>query len=308
MEELQNGSLVQHATLGVGKIVALEVDAVHVFFPGSEKRFAAKLRLPAARALLRTEGFERNPWLEGLSAFTLDRKEGRYALASSWLTHEEAVEQFLAAYPRGFDDPAYLGEGKGARASRWRAAHEAWTDVLGKGEGERLVAGHDMDEIVKRILRVAKVVAAIQPPADEDAVKEALSGEETTGPFCVALLELLSVPSPGRARFDKLFAAARNLPVDPDQQWLVATIFPFLAAPARHVLLRPRVTCEAAERLGFDLRYDDSPGWATYAALRAVSTQLLGQLKAIGAKDFVDVEGFLHVTAAAKRRVKRSPR
>src|SRR5689334_19948185 len=66
MADLKDGALVQHNTLGVGKVVSVEANAVHVFFPQSDRRFAAKLRLPAAGALLRTEGVERNPWLEGL--------------------------------------------------------------------------------------------------------------------------------------------------------------------------------------------------------------------------------------------------
>ena len=48
MAGLQNGVLVRHATLGLGKVVAVEPSAVHVFFPGGDSRFAAKLRLPAA--------------------------------------------------------------------------------------------------------------------------------------------------------------------------------------------------------------------------------------------------------------------
>jgi hypothetical protein len=305
MADLENGMLVQHATLGVGKIVAVEPTAVHVFFPDSDKRFAAKLRLPAARPMLRTDGFERNTWLEGLSAFALDEKAGRYGLAASWLTHDQAVDQFLAAYPEGFADPAYAAGGpKGGRAARWRAAHDAWAEAFVKGEGERLVADDDLTTLMKRALSVEKLIAPLHPPADVDAVKEAFADEMPTRQFFAALVELLSVPSPGRARFEKLFAAASDLPVDPAQQWLVATLFPFIASPERHVLLRPKATCEAAERLGCDLRYDASPNWATYAALRGLSTQLLEKLKANGAKDFVDVEAFLHVTASAKRQAK----
>ncbi len=308
MADLENGTLVQHTTLGVGKIVALEANAVHVFFPDSDKRFAAKLRLPAARALLRTEGFERNSWLEGLSAFALDAKAGRYGLATTWLTHDQAIEQFLAIFPEGFVDPAYVGGGggKGTRASRWRAAHEAWNEAFGKGEGERLVADDDLTGLVKRALSVERLIAPLHPPADTDAVKEAFADEETTRAFFGALVELLSVPSPGRARFEKLFGTAGALPVDPAQQWLVATLFPFVASPGRHVLLRPKATSEAAERLGCDLGYEARPNWATYAALRTLSTQLLEKLQPNGAKDFVDVESFLHVTAATKRQASRN--
>lgn len=305
MADLENGMLVKHRTLGVGKIVALEPTAVHVFFPDSDKRFAAKLRLPVARSLLRTDGFERNVWLEGLSAFALDRKVGRYGLAASWLTHDEAVDQFLATFRDGFADPAYVS-GKNARAGRWHAAHDKWAEAFGEGEGERLVAKEDLGEFVKRALNVEKLIAPLHPPADVDALKEALSDHDAARPFCVALVELLSVPSPGRARFEKLFAAARDLPVDPAQQWLVATLFPFVASPGRHVLLRPKVTCEGATRLGCDVGDDASPNWRTYAAVRALSAQLLEKLKPNGAKDFVDVEAFLHVTATAKRHAKRS--
>jgi hypothetical protein len=307
MADLQNGALVKHKSLGVGKIVALEANAVHVFFPDSDKRFAAKLRLPAARELLRTEGLEPNTWLEGLSAFSLDAKAGRYALAASWLTHDEAVEQFGAAFPGGFTGAAYAS-GRNARAPRWRAAHDAWTQAFGEAEGARLLEAGDLKEIARRVLKVEKSIASLHPAADEDAVKEALADDETARPFCTALLELLSVPSPGRARFEKLFAAARDLPVEPAQQWLVATLFPFLASPGRHVLLRPKITCEAAARLGCDLGEAAEPNWASYAALRALSTQLLASLEASGAKDFVDVEAFLHVTATAKRRTDRTAR
>jgi hypothetical protein len=150
---------------------------------------------------------------------------------------------------------------------------------------------------------VEKLVAPLHPPADEGAVAQALSDEAAARPFLLALLELLAVPSPGRARFDKLFAAARGLPVDPAHQWLVATLFPFVAAPERHVLLRPRVTCLAAERLGCDLRYEPAPNWTTYATVRAVAERLLERLKPEGAADFVDVESFLHVIATSRRSI-----
>jgi hypothetical protein len=303
MADLQNGMLVQHSSLGVGKVVAVEANAVHVFFPESDKRFAAKLRLPAARAHLRTEGVAQNSWLEGLTAFALDPKAGRYALGASWVTHDEAVAQFLTVYPAGFADPAHL-TGKHARAARWRAAHDGWAEALGEGEGARLLAADDLDELVKRALKLDRALAPLHPTADADAVKQALVGEEQIRAFFTALLELTSVPSPGRARFDKLFAAARDLPVDPAQQWLVATLFPFVASPGKHALVRPKVTFEAAARLGSEVGDDESPAWGTFNAVRALSAQLLEELARHGAKDFVDVESFLHVTATAKRRAR----
>jgi hypothetical protein len=302
MSDLQNGSLVQHVSLGVGKIVALETSAVHVFFPDADKRFAAKLRLPAARAMLRTEGFEPNGWLAGLTAFALDPKSGRYGLAATWLSHDQAVEQLLAAYPGGFKGPT-LAEGKGqaSRPARWRAAHAAWQRKLAQPEAERLVAEGEFQLLASRVRDIEKLVAPLHPPADAKVVKEALSDEASARTFLGALVSLLSVPSPGRARFEALFSAARGLPVEPAHQWLVATLFPFLAAPDRHVLLRPRATCVAADRLGCDLRYEPSPNWATYSSLRTLSTRLLERLEPAGATDFIDVELLLHLVASTRR-------
>ncbi len=303
MAGLQNGMLVRHATLGLGKVVAVEPTAVHVFFPGGDNRFAAKLRLPAALGLLRTDGVAPDARLEALSAFALDPKAGRYALAASWMTHDEAVARFLEKFPGGFSDPALVA-GKPARDARGRAAHDSWAEGFGEGKGARLLAAGDVDELVARALKIDRMLAVVHPEADAGAVRVALDGEGPARAFFAALLELLSVPSPARARFDKLFGAARELPVEEAQQWLVATQFAFVASPGRHVLVRPRITFEAAERLGADVGPTDAPSWSAYAAVRGLYAQLLEELRRHGATDFVDVESFLTVTATAKRRAR----
>jgi hypothetical protein len=301
MSDLANGILVQHASLGVGKVVALEPDAVHVFFPSADKRFATKLRLPAARAFLRTEGVAPDAWLQGLTAFTLDDETRRYALAASWLTHEQATAQFTAVYPGAFADPKYLSaKEKGAREPLWRTAHEAWVRTLGKGQAERLLEDGDLRELVKRVLSVGRSVGPLH--ADEaEALADALGDDVETRVFLERLFELLSVPSPTRARFDKVFAAAAALSSADGCPWVVATLLPFVAEPTRHVFVLPAVARAAATRLGCDLRWDDAPNWATYAALRALSVKLLEELRPLGARDLVDVEAFLYLTATSRR-------
>lgn len=303
MSDIAKGTLVQHTSLGVGKVVAVEPAAIHVFFPGAEKRFAAKLRWPAARLLLRTEGVERDTWLEGLTSFTLDPVEGRYALAASWMTHEQAIGQFQAEYPQGFADPAYLAvtgpAARRVRAPRWRAACAEWAEAMGEGQGARLVADGKVRELVKRAVRLEKHLVLVPGTFEAGALQQALEDPEAAGPFFAALFEVLAGP-PARARSEKLFAAAEALDVEPALAWPIATLFPFVADPARHVFLWPRTACAAAERLGCDLRYEATPGWTTYAALRAFSAQLLAKLEPLGARDFVDVEAFLHATASSR--------
>lgn len=312
MSDLATGMLVQHATLGVGKVVAVERSAVHVFFPSADRREASKFHLPAATALLKSAGVERDEWLEGLTSFSLDPISRRYALAANWVTHEQAIAEFRDAYPRGFLDPAYVGTGTGKleRASRWRAATAEWVRALGEGQAERLLEKGAVDELVRRLRRVEQHVVLAPGTLAAGGLAQALRPEAAAHPFCEALLDVLSVPSPSRARLEKLFAATRALELEPGQAWPVATLFPFVVDPAKHVFLSPKSTCAAAERLGCDLRFGPEPNWATYSALRGFASKLLAALEPCGARDFVDVEGFLYATAnhrAPAARRKRAP-
>jgi hypothetical protein len=303
MNDLKKGMLVQHASLGLGKIVALETDAVHVFFEGSEKRFATKLRIAAAAPFL-TPASAKNPWLKGMGPLSLDAKTGRYGLAATWLTHDEAVSRFREAFPKGFADPKYLAESKrkGDSEFKWRAAHEAFVEELGGGEGERLLAADDVAEVVRRALRVERNLGLVHPSPDKTSLKDAFKDKGAARAYFEALFELLAAAAPDRARFEKLAAAVAALPqgASPALAWPVATGFAFVARPDRHMLMRPKATSDAAMRLGFDIGYEALPNWATYSALLSFAELLLAKLAPLGARDHVDVESFLHATAAKR--------
>jgi hypothetical protein len=82
MGKIENGMLVQHASLGAGKVVALDANAVHVFFATSETKFATKLRLPLALSFLSPSATS-DERLSELPAFVLDPKTGRYGRTPS---------------------------------------------------------------------------------------------------------------------------------------------------------------------------------------------------------------------------------
>jgi len=288
--------------LGAGKVVAVEPTAVHVFFPRSGRRYAAKLRWPDARPLIRTNCVDRDPWLEGLSSFLLDPTERRYALATGWITHDQAMTEFLRDFPRGFADPAYLGTNGGApraRAPHWRAAHAEWLESMGSGEGERLIAAGDVRKLVERAVRIEKHVILVRGTIEAGTLARAFEDPDAALPFFAALFELLA-SAPGRARFERLSVAANALEVEPALAWPIVTLFPFVADPGRHAFLSPRTACAAAKRLGGDLRFDAAPRWPTYAALRAFAARLLLRLGPAGARDYVDVEAFLHAMATPR--------
>ncbi len=79
MSDFSTGMVVRHSTLGIGKVVALEPTAVHVFFAEGERREAAKLRLPTARVYMQPDPKARDDRLDNLPPFALDPATGRYA-------------------------------------------------------------------------------------------------------------------------------------------------------------------------------------------------------------------------------------
>jgi len=307
MSDLENGMLVQHASLGLGKVVALEPKAVHVFFATSDARFATKLRLPMALPLL-TPTASRSGLLSGLSGFTLDAKTGRYGLATAWIPHADAVARFLEVFPEGFKDPKYVGDGaKGReRVSRWRRAHDTYAETLGGGEGERLLAANDIGGLAERALRVERHVRALQRDAEKASFEEGLKDPDAARGYFAALFDLLAAPEPEQARFEALAAAVAAMApgAPPESGWPAATLLPFIARPDLHMLLRPRFACDVAHRLGLELAYEARPNWSTYSALLRSAAVLLEKLRPLGARDYVDVDSFMHEVATKHTRPK----
>jgi len=296
MRALQRGAQVQHASLGQGKVVAADPQALHVFFPGSRSRFAAKLRLPEAMRFLRLDGFEPDGPLQELSAFAFDEQAGRWGLHASWLPREEAIARYRARGARR------TRTGAPERRDRWALATQRWSAHLGGAALGRLLDAGDVEGAVRRIVALERFAAPLLGQADQGALAAALADPATAAAFLTALVPVLEGAAPGRARVEALFRASHALPGAPEQRWLVATLLPFVAAPGGHVLLRPRATAHALERLGIAFAPGDAPAWATYAALRATSAGLLEALAPHGAEDFADVECFLHFTATTTAR------
>jgi len=306
MGDLENGMLVQHASLGLGKVVALEEKAVHVFFAMTDGRFATKLRLPMARPLL-TPATSTDAWLSRLSGFAFDEKAGRYGLGGTCLSQADAAGRFLEVFPKGFADPSY-GDGtdKRDRPARWRRAHALYLETLGGGEGERLLAADDVAGLVERALRVEKIVRQLHKDAEKTSFEEALKDVEGARRYFAALFGLLATEAPEQSRFEAVAAAFGAMPpvAAGEAAWPIVTLLPFVARPDVHMLLRPRFACEAGHRLGLELAYEPQPNWSTYSALLRSAEWLLEKLRPLGARDHVDVEAFMHVVTAKHARPK----
>ena len=313
MIDLESGMLVQHASLGLGKVVAVEPTAVHVVFVTTQgARVATKLRLPMALPFLGPPASS-NAWLSGLSGFTLDAKTGRYGRTSTWLSHPDAVALFTEAFPLAFEDPTYLApeKGRGDRAARWRRAHAAFVAAFGDGQGERLLATGDVAGLVERTIKIGRIVSPIVREAGKTPFEAGRNEPTLARGFFAALFDLLSADAPDRARFEALAASVAALApggATPESRWPLVTLLPFVARPDVHVLLRPHFVCDGAQRLGLELLYEAAPNWATYASLLDATRQLLAKLRPLGARDHVDVEAFMYVVLANPIRPKPQAR
>jgi hypothetical protein len=304
MSGLENGMLVQHVSLGLGKIIALEPKAVHVFFAASDGRFATKLRLPMALPLL-TPAASPNAWLSALSDFALDAKTDRYGLAATWLSHADAIARFLDIFPKGFADPKYLGDGrtKHDRVFRWRCAHDAYVEAFGGGKGERMLAAGNVAELVECALGVERHVRTLLTKAGKGSFASALKDLSSAHEYFAALFHLLAVPAPEQSRFEALAAvvAAMVPALSPESGWPMVTLLPFIARPDLDMVLQPRFACDGAHRLALELAYEPKPCWSTYSALLRSVTLLLHKLEPLGAHDYVDVDSFMHVVTTPLR-------
>ncbi|HTP25598.1 MAG TPA: hypothetical protein VMK12_08065, partial [Anaeromyxobacteraceae bacterium] len=77
--QLATGMVVRHSTLGIGRVVASQKTAIHVFFAGAERREAAKLWLGVAEPFLQPDPDARDERLDDLPRFVLDPHTGRYS-------------------------------------------------------------------------------------------------------------------------------------------------------------------------------------------------------------------------------------
>jgi hypothetical protein len=133
-------------------------------------------------------------------------------------------------------------------------------------------------------------------------VKDALANHPAAGGFFAALLEVVAA-GPAQVPFEALAQAVAALPGGArEEAWPLVTLLPFVARPDQHMLLRPRFTCDVALRLGLELQYAPRPSWPTYAALLRTTGALLAKLQPLGARDHVDVEGFLYVVSRHRPR------
>jgi hypothetical protein len=201
--------------------------------------------------------------------------------------------KFLRFFPGGFRDETYVDWERQYKVD----AHEAFTAALAPAKLRALLRAGEHGAIAATALRVegrTNLLYSFEKIALRDAVRSAAGARR----FAAALGELLSGRGDDAERFDRWCGELARLPQRGKRvlTWPVATVFPFLAMPERHVFLKPMVTRRAAAAYGLEFDYQPRPAWTpTYASLLALAATVRRDLRDLRPRDMIDVQSFLWV-------------
>ena len=291
-EGLSIGLLVTHRMWGLGKVIHLDPQNAWVYFKDIEgtPKDAVK-QLKRRVAVLTTAARQSDSLLDNLLPMVRDgRVEPPHRLR---ITEKQAVDRFVAKFPRAFDDPEYW---KCERNYKWKAHLQVATELLGD-RGRRIVAEGPTDALVnmlRKLIHLTNLLATQELIALNDAFSR---DQRAARKYAEAVLKF--VDEGGEQAFSGLVEATGSLPADPGRArvltWPVVTILPFLAKPDGHMFLKPLQTQRIAEAFTFDLAYSANPKWGTYNRLLTLSDRLLELLRPRGARDLIDVQSFMWV-------------
>jgi hypothetical protein len=193
---------------------------------------------------------------------------------------DEAIARFLKFMPGGFK-----GERIGNERSYKLRARDALAAVL-PAERAAKASREDADA-----LRKAPVWINLLSTFESMHLKEAI--ESTSGPAFLAAAARFAAGELG-AGIAGMTAAMKGHGA---LSWPIATYFPFLWDPARHMFLKPEVTRDFAGRTGhpFQYRYSPEVSAETYTALLELTADTKAALAALGPADNIDVQSFIWV-------------
>jgi hypothetical protein len=226
------------------------------------------------------------------------RKAGGASRPAKSRNGSEAAERcrrkFLRHFPGGFSGEKYLDW---ERDYKWEA-HERWEGALGKDEFRRLIRREEFEEAAARAVRVEQrtrhsMIFSFEKMALRDAIKPA----EGARAFAEGLYDFLHGAGDERKRFERWVETVAALPRRQTRvlTWPVVTVFGFLAAPERHIFLKPNVTREAARAYGFDFPYKSRPNWETYSGLLEFAAAIRRDLRDLKPRDMIDIQSFIWV-------------
>ncbi len=207
---------------------------------------------------------------------------------------ERCRKKFLRYFPGGFRDETYLDW---ERDYKWEA-HERWEEALGAEEFRGLLRRKEFAEVAARAVRVEQRTRhSMIFSFEKMALRDALKTPDGARAFAEGLYDFLHGAGDERRRFERWVETVGALPRRQTRvlTWPVVTVFGFLAAPERHIFLKPNVTRAAASAYGFDFHYKSRPSWETYSSLLEFAAAVRRDQSGLRPRDMIDIQSFIWV-------------
>ncbi len=299
--------LLEHAHLGLGKVLSVEGDHLHIHF----KQDRSARKMSAKQSPLKPSSVEHDPYFDGIKLAATARTRTTSSRSGTTLkkpkatgkypTQQDAVAGFLKVFPQGFNDPKYLADDAAGERSYKVKAHELWNETLNQPEFERLIAEGNYEEAVQRAKKVESGVNLLHPQFERAALWGAVREPQAAEAFSRGLFDIIYGDDAFEVRFDRHATMLAQLPQAKSSilKWPTMTIFPFLAMPSEHLFMKPEATKKAAQRLAFSLNYQTTPNGLTYSSLMNLGGLLMTELAALEPRDMLDVQSFIYVTGQA---------
>jgi hypothetical protein len=288
------GILVDHTVWRRGKVIDISSPYAIIHFPSladSPDGPRRKLREDAAQITKASE--QSDPVLDLIETGLAQPKARKPRAKTSVTNHfDEALAWFKETHPAGFNDERFLD----ADLRNKRSAHDVFVATFGEGKAQAMIAAGqhvEVSDVLDSLFRSTNVLS----PFEVKAVHKALKNNPEAGSKVLQTAMTFSA-TPTSSTFTQLVEAIAQLATDGAKvmTWPIVTLLPFVAEPRKFIALKPTNSELMAARLEYDLKYETTPNWQTFDSMNRMCQSLLEKLAPLGAKDLIDVQGFMWVT------------
>lgn len=206
-------------------------------------------------------------------------------------------KRFLRFFPSAFRDQRYIDWEETYKMN----AHYLWHELLGEETFRSLLRSRDHQEIATRALKVESKTNFLFS-FEKIALRDALKERDGAITFAEGLFQLLHERGPLKERFVQWIVSVGDLPRKKSRvlSWPVLTLFPYIAQPSKHIIMKPTAMMKAAIELGYDLDYSSKPNFQTYERLLHLSDLMKRELSDLKPKNHMDTQAFLWVIGSSE--------
>jgi len=203
--------------------------------------------------------------------------------------------KFIYYFPKGYQGQKFIAWERQYKLDAHIKFQEEFNEIAYK----KLLRQKDYQSIAAGIVRIESKTNLLFS-FEKMALRDAIRSPEGAKAFSIGLYDYVYGKDSLQTRFERFVTVIAGLPRKQTRvlTWPLVTVFGFLANPAEHIFLKPRVTQAAAAKYKFDFDYRSKPNWNTYLSLFNFATQVWNDTKDYKPRDFIDIQSFIWVTGS----------